>query len=73
MPIYRITTKSRKIANGIRIEPGMEVQVVTNSFSNPLTYNGGAEVDAAFQRVWGISPKRAGILSSAWLDVEKIG
>ena len=36
MPIFQITTKHRKQVNGIRIEPGMTVQVVTQSMSNPI-------------------------------------
>lgn len=34
--MFKITTKSRKQVNGIRIEPGMSVQVVTQSMSNPV-------------------------------------
>lgn len=41
MAIFQITTKNRKQANGIRIEPGMSVQVVTQSMSNPVITNGG--------------------------------
>lgn len=41
MPIFRVTTKVRKQTNGIMIEPGMSVQVVTNSFNNPVCTNGG--------------------------------
>lgn len=29
MAIFQITTKNRKQTNGIRIEPGMTVQIVT--------------------------------------------
>ena len=73
MPIFQITTKHRKQANGIRIEPGMSVQVVSQSFSNPLTTNGGQAVVDAFLRIYGIDIKRAGILSPTELTVEKIG
>ena len=40
MPIYQVTTKYSKSVNGIRIEPGMSVQVVTKSLSNPVVANG---------------------------------
>ena len=40
MPIYQVTTKYRKSVNGIRIEPGMSVQVVTKSLSNSVVTNG---------------------------------
>ena len=34
MPIFRITVKQSKNLNGIRIEKGISVEVVSNSFSN---------------------------------------
>lgn len=73
MPLFRITTKQSKNANGIRIEKGMSVDVVTSSMSNPLTTNGGQAVADAFMRVYGIDAKKAGILSTVYLDVVKIG
>jgi len=71
MPIYKITTKSRKLCNGILIEPGMEVEVVNTSFSNPVIANGGAEVEAAFMRKYGISLKNAGAMNTVYLDVKR--
>lgn len=73
MALFRITTKVSKNSNGVRIEPGMSVQVVTNSFSNPVTTNGGQTVVDAFMRMYGIDIKRAGALSMVALEVEKIG
>ncbi len=73
MPLFRITTRQSKNANGIRIEKGMSVEVVTSSMSNPLTTNGGQAVADAFMRVYGIDAKKAGILSTVYLDVVKIG
>lgn len=73
MPRFRITTKRVSQMNGIRIEPGMSVEVVTNSFSNPLLTNGGKPVADAFMRIYGIDIRRAGIMSQAYLDVQKIG
>lgn len=72
MPVFRVTTKARKQTSGILIEPGMSVQVVTNSFNNPVCTNGGQEVVDAFMRMYGVDIKKAGVLSTAWLDVEKI-
>ena len=40
-----------KNTNGIRVEKGMSVEVVTNSLSNPLTTNGGQAVADAFYRI----------------------
>lgn len=41
MPFFRITVKYSKNLNGIRIEKGMSVDVVSNSFSNIVLTNGG--------------------------------
>jgi len=71
--LYRITVKSPKNTNGIRIERGMSVDVVTNSLSDPVSTNGGQVVADAFMRIYGIDIKKAGALSRAWLDVERIG
>ena len=72
MPTFVITTKQAKNSNGIRIEPGMSVQVVTNSMSNPVTTNGGQIVADAFSRLYGIGIKRAGALNMVYLDVERV-
>lgn len=72
MARFRITTKRMSQMNGIRIEPGMSVEVVTQSQSNPLLVNGGQSVIDAFYRIYGIDIKRAGVLSSVYLDVEKM-
>lgn len=71
--LYRITVKSPKNTNGVRIERGMSVDVVTNSLSDPVSTNGGQAVADAFMRIYGIDIKKAGALSRAWLDVERIG
>ena len=61
-----------KNSNGTRIEPGMSVEVVTQSMSNPVTTNGGQLVIDAFYRIYGIDIKRAGILSMSELSVEQL-
>lgn len=71
--LYRVTVKNSKNTNGIRLERGMSVDVVTNSMSNPVTTNGGQPVVDAFMRIYGIDIRKAGALSMAWLDVERIG
>lgn len=73
MPLFRVTVKQSKNANGIRVEKGMNVEVVTSTMSNPLTTNGGQAVAEAFYRIYGIDAKKAGILSTVYLDVVKIG
>ncbi|MCF0198000.1 MAG: hypothetical protein HUK02_01575 [Bacteroidaceae bacterium] len=71
MARFRITTKNRLNNNGIRIEPGMSVEVVTQSMSNPVTTNGGQTVVDAFYRIYGIDIKKAGALSMIHLNVEQ--
>ena len=72
MARFRITTKRVKNSNGIRIEPGMSVEVVTQSMSNSVTTNGGQVVVDAFYRIYGIDIKRAGALSMTELNVEQL-
>ncbi|MBQ6683773.1 MAG: hypothetical protein IJM74_06685 [Bacteroidales bacterium] len=71
--VYRVTIKSSKLTSGIRVEKGMSVDVVTNSITNPVTTNGGQAVADAFMRIYGIDIRRAGALSMAYLDVQRIG
>ena len=71
MARFIITTKHVKNTNGIRIEPGMSVQVVTQSMSNPVTTNGGQVVIDAFMRIYGIDIKKAGYLNMVELEVEQ--
>ena len=71
--VYRVTVKSGKLTSGIRVERGMSVDVVTNNITNPVTTNGGQAVADAFMRIYGIDIRRAGALSMAYLDVQRIG
>lgn len=73
MAMFQITTKHTKNVNGVRIEPGMSVQVVTQSMSNPVITNGGQLVIDAFVRIYGIDIKKAGCLNMVELNVEQIG
>ena len=72
MARFRITTTQMKNCNGVRIEPGMTVEVVTQSMSNPVSINGGQVVADAFMRVYGIDIKKAGALSKVYLNVEQL-
>ncbi len=72
MARFRITTKHVKNVNGIRIEPGMSVEVITQTMSNPVTTNGGKPVIDAFMRIYGIDIKKAGCLSMVELDVRQM-
>lgn len=73
MPLFRVTVKTSNNTNGVRIERGMSVDVLSNSMSNPVTVNGGKAVADAFMRIYGIDIKRAGALNMVYLDVERIG
>lgn len=73
MPLFRVTVKSRINTNGIRLEPGMSVDVVSNSFSDPVHTNGGQSVVDAFMRIYGVDIKRAGALNGVYLKVDRIG
>lgn len=71
MGLFKITVKKTKHCNGISLEAGMSVEVVS-SYSNPLSTNGGHQVVEAFERKYGIDIKKAGGLSTATLEVEKM-
>ena len=71
MPRFLITTKSRTQFNGIRIEPGMSVEVVTRDYVNPLLVNGGQAVVDAFMRIYGIDIRKAGVCSTVYLDIRQ--
>ena len=73
MPLYRVTVKQMKVANGLRIEMGMTADVVTNSISNPVVTNGGQLVNDAFMRLYGVDLKKLGALNMVYLDVKQIG
>ena len=70
--IYKITVKTSKNSNGIRVERGMSVEVVTNNITNPVTKNGGQAVVDAFMRIYGIDICKAGALNMVYLDVQRI-
>lgn len=72
MPLFRITLKRNKNSNGIRLESGMSVDVVSNSFSNPVSTNGGNLVVDAFYRIYGVDIKKAGALNMVDLDVKRV-
>lgn len=72
MPLFRVTVKTSKNTNGIRIERGMTVDVPSNTMSNPVTTNGGQLVADAFMRLYGIDIKKAGALNMAYLDCQRI-
>lgn len=72
MARFKITTKQMKNCNGVRIEPGMSVEVITQSLSKPISTNGGKIVADAFMRIYGIDIRKANALNMIYLNVEQL-
>ena len=69
MPIWKFTTKMKRNCNGVFIEKGMTVEVVTPTTSNPLNNpKGRDQIAAAFMTKYGVDMKKALSLSSGYLD-----
>lgn len=73
MALFRITIKQKVRTNSIVLDPGMQVEVVTQSYSDPVHTNGGQSVADAFMRIYGVDIQKAGALNSIYLDVKRIG
>ena len=73
MALFRITVKQKVRTNGIVLDPGMKVEVVTQSYSEPVQTNGGQAVDDAVMRIYGVDIKQAGALNGIYWDVKRIG
>ena len=73
MALFRITVTKKVRTNGIILDPGMQVEVVTQSYNDPVHTNGGQVVADAFMRIYGVDIKKAGALNSIFLDITKIG
>ena len=69
MSLWRITVKNSGCLNGIRLERGMRVQVV--STAHPLTSSGLGLVRDAFIRIYGVDLKAIGALNGSYLDAKK--
>lgn len=72
MALYRATVKQNVNTNGVRLEKGMSVEVVTKGIYNPLLTNGGHEVIDAFLRIYGVDIKKANAVSGVYILIEKI-
>lgn len=69
MPIWKFTTKMKRNCNGVFIEKGMTVEVVTPTTSNPLNNpQVRDQIAAAFMTKYGVDMKKAQSLSSGYLD-----
>ena len=72
MALYRATVKNTRLVNGVRLEKGMSVEFVSSKSSSPLSA-GGQEVVDAFMRFYGVDLRKAAAVSTAYLDIVKIG
>ncbi len=72
MALFRITVKQKVRTNGIVLDPGMQVEVVTQSYNDPIHTNGGKVVANAFMCIYGVDIKKAGALNGINLDVKRI-
>lgn len=73
MPLYKVTVTRTVISNGIRLEKGMNVEVVTPIVTNPVSVNNGESVKSAFGRIYGIDLTPIWTIARSALDVKKIG
>lgn len=73
MPLYKVTVTRTVMSNGIRLEKGMSVEVVTPIVTNPVSVNNGESVKSAFWRIYGIDLTPIWIITRSALDVKKIG
>lgn len=71
MALWRFTTKMKRNCNGVFIEKGMTVEVVTPTTSNPLnTPQGREQIATAFMTKYGVDMKKAGNLTSGYLEAK---
>lgn len=70
--LYKVTVKSNLSVNGVRLEKGMSVEVVSQSYSLLSTLQGQELVNNAFKAKYGVDLKKACALTSLRLDVIKI-
>lgn len=73
MTLYKVTVTRTVISNGIRLEKGMNVEVVTPIVTNPVSVNNGESVKSAFGRIYGIDLTPIWTIARSALDVKKIG
>ena len=73
MALFRIIVKKQVRTNGVVLDPGMQVEGVTQSYNDPIHTNDGQVVADAFMRIYGVDIKKAGALNGIYLDVKRIG
>lgn len=73
--LYQVTVKQRYNGSNVRIEPGMSVQISSNSMCSPLSSMDGKRAIAnAFMRIYGIDLSRiSSVISTSYMTCERIG
>ena len=69
MALWKLTVKNSITTNGIRIERGICVDVVSRN--DPVSFNNGEAAREAFMRVYGIDLKKACALNHSRIDVKR--
>ncbi|MGY6559019.1 MAG: DUF6140 family protein [Nitritalea sp.] len=73
MPLYKVTVTMTGFRNGVRLEKGMQVDVITDSDAHyPLSFRGGQLIVDAFLRIYGIDMKKANALTSSVLSIQRV-
>ena len=72
MAKYRFTVKMHKNANGMVIDKGMSVEMVTMA-PNLMSGSAADQLNTIFKGVYGIGLKAMNALSVGYLDVKRIG
>ena len=73
MPRFKITVKQNRTVNGIRIEKGMSVEIVTIAVGRPIASPQGQQAIAdAFMRIYGIDLRKVEALNGGCLDITQI-
>lgn len=73
--LYLVSVKQRYNGSNVRIEPGMSVQIPSNSMCSPLMSSDGKRAIAdAFMRIYGIDLSRiSSVISTSYMMCERIG
>ena len=73
MPLYRITTKLRRVSNGMVIEKGMSVQMSSLTYNILTNDRLSEQLNTIFKNTYGVDLKKMGAFKPGFLEVEKIG
>ena len=57
--LYKVTVKNNLNSNGVRLEKGMSVEVVSQSYSLLSTLQGKEPINNAFKAKYGVDVKKA--------------